>query len=374
MHSFGTMALGCTLLDDHNKRSACYRKLRLQPKPANVCWAYAVDIAYGLLLPGVLGVILAAVCVAIIENVDGAAEFVQDNVFAEQVVSSLGTMLVFLVSLRLGANLARNAGVIGQFGNLCGACVNLAIWSRSLVTSGKLQVNYYADVDGGWYRTTEIGLILASIPYIVKFQYRYGSSGVKLEQLPVGADKDLLARARALANPSDPNNAVPPFLAMVVLLGQIFDDLEHEKQIGGPELGLVFNQLNALTGAEGAIGGIDGYSQPGVLTVLMYLLFIVYFTLFTLGDIAINKLWQSLWIVPVLVIANFGLFQVSQRYANPFDIRRAHSTQKPLITDATRSTEQAIDAIFARKRIGATPVSAQAQVLGSFSLGLTGRH
>ena len=161
---------------------------------------------------------------------------------------------------------------------------------------------------------------------------------------------------------------------MVVLLGQIFDDLEHEKQIGGPELGLVFNQLNALTGAEGAIGGIDGYSQPGVLTVLMYLLFIVYFTLFTLGDIAINKLWQSLWIVPVLVIANFGLFQVSQRYANPFDIRRAHSTQKPLITDATRSTEQAIDAIFARKRIGATPVSAQAQVLGSFSLGLTGRH
>ena len=368
------MVSGCALIDDHTKRSACYRKLRLQPKPANMCWAYAMDIASGVLLPGVLGVILAAVCVAIIKNVDGAAEFVRDNVYAEQVVGSLGTMLVFLVSLRLGANLARNAGVIGQFGNLCGACVNLAIWSRSLVTSGKLQVNYYADVDGGWYRTTEIGLILASIPYIVKFQYRYGSSGVKLEQLPVGADKDLLARARALANPSDPNNAVPPFLAMVVLLGQIFDDLEHADQIKGPELGLVFNQLNALTGAEGAIGGIDGYSQPGVLTVLMYLLFILYFTLFTLGDIAINNSWQSLWIVAVLVIANFGLFQVSQRYANPFDIRRARSTQKPLITDATRGTEQAIDAIFARKRIGATPVSAETQSLANFSLGLTGRR
>ena len=54
---------------------------------------------------------------------------------------------------------------------------------------------------------------------------------------------------------------MPPFLAMVVLLGQIFDDLEHAGQIKAPELGLVFNQLNALTGAEGAIGGIDGYGE-----------------------------------------------------------------------------------------------------------------
>ena len=351
--------------------SAYYRGLRLQPKPANVCWAYTLDLASGVLLPGILGVVLAAVCVSIVENVDGAAHFIQNHLYADQVVGSLGTMLVFLVSLRLGANLARNSGVIGQFGNLCGACVNLAIWSRSLVTSGKLDIKYYADVNGGWYRTTEIGLILASIPYIVKYQYRYGGAGVKLEQLPIGADNDLLARARVLTNPSDPNNAVPPFLAMVVLLGHIFDDLEHAGQIKGPELGLVFNQLNALTSAEGAIGGIDGYGQPGVLTVLMYLLFFMYFTLLTLGDIAINNSWQGLWIVAVLVIANFGLFQVSQRYANPFDIRRARSTQKPLITDAARGTEQAIDAIFARKRISATPVSAESKSLSNFSLGLT---
>jgi len=78
--------------------------------------------------------------------------------------------------------------------------------------------------------------------------------------------------------------------------------------------------------------------------------------------------------VAVLVIANFGLFQVSQRYANPFDIRRARSTQKPLITDATRGTEQAIDAIFARKRSIPVPVSAETQQLATFSLGLTGRR
>ena len=354
--------------------SAYYRALRLRPKAANVCWAYVLDLVSGVLVPGLLGVGLAAVCVAIIKNVDGATEFVRDNVYAEQVVSSLGTMLVFLVSLRLGANLARNAGVIGQYGNLCGACVNLAIWSRSLVTSGKLEVLPFADVDGGTYRTTEIGLILATIPYVVKFTYRYGGAGVKLEQLPIGASPSLLARAQELTNPKKASAAVPPFLALVVLLGQIFDDLEHAKQIGGPELGLVFNQLNALTGAEGAIGGIDGYSQPGVLSVLMYLLFFLYFTLLTLGDIAINNSWQGLWIVAVLVIANFGLFQVSQRYANPFDVRRARSTQKPLITDAARGTEQAIDAIFARRRPGVAFGAVPEGVEPKLSLGLTGRQ
>ena len=250
---------------------------------------------------------------SIVKHVDGASDFIRQHVYSDQVVAGLGTMLAFLVSL-FGANLARNSGVIGQFGNLCGACVNLAIWTRSLVSSGKIDILSLPDVDGGTYRTTEIGLVLASIPYIVKYQYR--GTPINLDQLPLGASPGLLARASALVDPPKATAKVPPFLATVVLLGQFFDDLEHSGQIKGPELGLVFNQLNALTGAEGAIGGIDGYGQPGILTVLMYLL-ASYFVLLTLGDVAINNGWQGLWIVAVLVVANLGLFQVSQRYQNP---------------------------------------------------------
>lgn len=356
--------------------SAYYRAQRLRPKQPNVCWAYATDLGIGVGVPALVGVAIAAVCVSIVENVEDAPHYIREHLYSDHVVGSLGTMLVFLVSLRLGANLARNSGVIGQFGNLCGACVNLAIWTRSLVSSGKIELLSLPDADGGTYRTTEIGLVLASIPYIVKYQYR--GTKLKLEQLPLGASPGLLARARALVNPPKVTTQVPPFLAAVVLLGQFFDDLEHAGQIKGPELGLVFNQLSALTNAEGAIGGIDGYGQPGVLTVLMYLLFVSYFVLLTLGDVAINNGWQGLWIVPVLVVANLGLFQVSRRYQNPFDIRRAKSTQKPLITDASIGTEKAIDAIFSRRRPNAIagPAEAAAKWLApsnDFPLGLMGR-
>ena len=87
-----------------------------------------------------MGAGMAAIAQLILINVDGSAEWIQQNIYSDQVLSSLGTMIVFLVTLRLGSNLTRNGAIIGHFGNLCGACVNLAIWSRSLVTSGKLDV------------------------------------------------------------------------------------------------------------------------------------------------------------------------------------------------------------------------------------------
>ena len=349
--------------------SAIYRAGRLRVKPTNVCWAYTLDLFSGVLFPALLGVALASVCVLIVENVEGASNFIQTNIYAEQVLSSLGTMLVFLVSLRLGANLSRNAATIGHFGNLCGVCVNLAIWSRSLVSSGSLEAMLYPDVGGKTYKSTEIGLILSSIPYIVKYTYR--GEGVKLEMLPIAGSSTLLARANALTNAG-----VAPFLAMVILLGQIFDTLESSGKIKPPELNLFYNQLNALTGEEGSIGGIDGYGQPAVLTFMMYALFFIYFALLSLGDLAVNNSWQALWIIGVLVVGNLGLFQLSRRYANPFDVSPTRSTQKPLITDAARGTEQAIDAIFSTGRMSANTNSLGAGILApaQISLGLNMRR
>lgn len=351
--------------------SAMYRAGRLRVKPSNYCWAYTLDLVSGVIFPALLGVGLAAVCVAVVENVDGAAEWVQKNVYAEQVVSTLGTMLVFLISLRLGSNLAKNSSTIGHFGNLCGVCVNLAIWSRSLVNSDSISVMLYPAPKGKTYRSTEVGIILASIPYVVKYTYR--SEPVILEMLPIAGAPTLLIRAQALVE-----SGVAPFLAMVILLGQAFDTLESEGKIKPPELGLFYNQLNLLTGEEGSIGGIDGYSPPGVLNFLMYLLFLIYFTLLCLGDLALNNSWQSLWIVGVLVIGNLGLFQLSQRYSNPFDVSPSRSTQKPIITDAARGTEVAIDAIFGASRtngdslkaLGGAGVAPGPTQSISFSLGM----
>ena len=347
------MQLG-PLIDPNEKNVAKWRAGRLRVKPANVCWGYTLDLFTGVLFPAAIGAGMAAIAQVILINVDGSAEWIQQNIYSDQVLSSLGTMIVFLVTLRLGSNLTRNGAIIGHFGNLCGACVNLAIWSRSLVTSGKLEVVSFPSQMGAdgrivYYRTTEIGLVLASIPYAVKYTYR--DVKVKLEQLPIGASPVMLQRALQLTTTKDNYVGVSPFLALVMVLGEKFDDLEADGKIKPPELGIVFGQLNALTGEEGSIGGIQGYAPPGVLNFLLYAIFILYYLLLILGDLGANNGWQSLWIVGVLIVTNFGIWQISEKYANPFNVSVKTSTQEPLISDGARGTEVAIDGVFGRKRL-----------------------
>ncbi len=373
------MQLG-PLIDPNEKNVARWRAGRLREKPANVCWGYTLDLFTGVVFPAAIGAGMAAIAQVILINVDGSAEWIQQNIYSDQVLSSLGTMIVFLVTLRLGSNLTRNGAIIGHFGNLCGACVNLAIWSRSLVTSGKLDVVSFPSTVGAdgrivYYRTTEIGLVLASIPYAVKYTYR--DVKVKLEQLPIGASPAILQRAIQLSTSKDNYVGVAPFLALVMVLGEKFDDLEAESQIKPPELGIVFAQLNALTGEEGSIGGIQGYAPPGVLNFLLYTIFALYYLLLILGDLGANNGWQSLWIVGVLIVTNFGIWQISEKYANPFNVSVKTSTQKPLISDGARGTEVAIDGVFGRKRLQgdgpgavAGPSGAPAPTSLSFGLGL----
>lgn len=141
---------------------------RLRIKKADWFRGYALDLMVGVLFPSVLGACMAAIAVGILKNVDGSESWVLENIYSEQVLSSLGTMVVFLVTLRLGANLSRNGVIIGHFGSLCGACVNLAMTSRSLIRSGQLtKIKMQSDGDQG-HHTVEIGLLLSSIPYTAR--------------------------------------------------------------------------------------------------------------------------------------------------------------------------------------------------------------
>ena len=351
-----------------NSPAAFYRAGRLRIKKANLCWGYILDLFAGVVLPSALGAGLAAISVLVLQNVEGSEDWIRANLYSEQVLSSLGTMIVFLVTLRLGANLSRNGAIVGHFGNLCGGCVNLAIWSRSLVTSGKLETIQYPNGNGKSYRTTEVGLILASIPYTVKYSYR--NVKVKLDQLPIGASPSLVARAITLTTSVDGYVAVSPFMAMIMILGEKYDDLEAAGLIKTPELSLIFNQLNAVTGEEGSIGGTQGYSLPGILNFLLYVIFLVYYVLLILCDLGVNNQWQSLWIVAVLIVTNFGIWQISERYANPFNVSVKSSTQKPLISEAARGTEIAIDGVFGRKRGGVVTSGAGAVTTTGLSIGL----
>lgn len=322
------------------------RAERLRKKHTNVGVGIVLDLVFAIVIPGGIGCLVAFSAVMIIEHADGSSEWITDNIYSPQVTSALGTLIAFLVALRLGSNLTRNAALINHFGNLCGACVNMAIWSRSLVSDASLNYKTYVDIRGIEYKQTDVGLILASVPYVVKFTYR----GVKVKhtKLPLAADDTLKSRMGQLIEENSGVASVSPFIALVMMLGEHFDSMEAEKKIKPAELGALLGHLNALTGEEGAIGGMSEYSPPMILDILLYIVFIMYYILLIFSDLGPSAKWNSLWIVAVLIVANFGVFVVSNRYSNPFTVRSGQSTQKAFISLGAQGTERAIEGIFSR--------------------------
>lgn len=320
-----------------------FRVARLREEEPTRATAYLLDLGISVAAPAGLGVVIAAVAVGLLQ-LDAVEAWVTDNPFSPQVLAALGTLVSLLVSMRLSSNQSKNAQLINEFGNLSGTCVNLAIWARSLVTSGEFEYLTLPDGRGKFYRTTELGLLLASVPYIVKYTERAGE--LRYEQLPLGGSPALLGRVRELTTPKDGLIAVSGFTAVTMMLGEAFDNLEARGLIKPPELNLFFSQLNALTAAEGAISGSVAYSPPRVLSLLLYATFVAYFAILTVTNIGKDLSWNSLWVVAVLVLTTVGIFALSERYENPFKIRSRNSTQRPLVSIAAKQTEMAIDGVM----------------------------
>lgn len=324
------------------------RRARLTETTARRAAAYFIDLSLAVGIPAGVGVALAASSVAILKNVPGAATWIAQNVYSEQVTASLGTMVAFLVTTQLGANLQRNATLIGHFGNLAGSCVNLSIWARSLVTSGRLALVTLPDGNGGIFETTELGLILSTVPYVVKYENR--GVAVRFEDLPISGSAALLERAKELTTRTHGLAPVNAFTALVVILAERFDDYEAMELIKPAELGLFYSQLSTLTAEEGSIGGAVSYAPPFILNLLLYTVFLIYYALLVVSDLGPTNEWNATWIVAVLITANYGIFSISRRYSNPFSVRTGNSTQRPLVGVTCRSTERAIEGVFSRRR------------------------
>lgn len=324
------------------------RKRLLNYRPIRTL-AYLTDITLALGIPVAIGVGLAAGITAILQNVDGARDWILQTVHSEAVLNSLGVMLAFLVTSSLNTNLHKNNTAIAHFSNMAGGCLNMAIWSRSMLTNNQsLKTATLPDGFGGYYVATEIGLILSSIPFIVKYTYR--GSTIRYQELPLGSVPSLLNRVLELTNPGGGRTGVSGFTACVMLVGEQIDLWEASGAIKAPELVALFHQLDALTADEGTVGGAVAYDEPGAMTFLMYLSFLVYYTLLIVSDLSPQANYNSMWIAGVLIVSSFGLYAISVRYANPFAVRTGNSTQKPLISQACRQTEVAITAVFARPR------------------------
>lgn len=339
-----------------------YRAERLRKLQPTSLTAWATDLLWSVAFPTVFGVGIAA-CTTGLLQIEAVDDWVKQTPISPTVAASLSTLVAFIISLRLGQNLTENSRSIEAFNDVCGAglrtplplpsrdparqhaptpavfaAINIAVWSRSLVSKEEFQDVTLPDGRGGVYQTTRLGLLLASFPYAVQFTYR-GQADIPFERLPLGGDAALLARAEELTSSDDGFVGVSPFTALLMQLSEYIHNLEDRGEIQPSELGTLFAQIDALTAAEGKIASSVTFAYPRILRALLYGVFASWLFLLSLTEIAPASGWHSLWLVGLLSDATIGLYAMSNRYANPFRIRSKDSTQTPLIGLAAKETE-----------------------------------
>ena len=322
---------------------------RLNKQPNNVLLAIFYDVLYGA-LPWLVGVAAVTSILFAIHEGDEEAQRIFPQLNAPVAVGTVSTFAAFLLVSKINANLACNRTVIAEFGNLTGALVNLAVWVRSqrntkgwsmtpivLLASG--------EPNGPLYETTRLALVLASAPYIVK----YNGRGVKVipELLPLGQDRGLVAIFKKYITESNSTERMSDFTAIVLMISEQIDNIQAPVKKGS-EYSVLFAQLNAVTNAEAKITGTAGYQPPYILDAMLYIVFILFMLLITVSDLIPTNRGNAVWLGGLVVFCTAVFFQISDRYWNPMALRSKKSGQAPLVSKECVATEVAIIEIFAK--------------------------
>ena len=291
-------------------RSAALRRMRLNKPNNNWIAGMAMDLVFGA-GPWVVGMIaICAGMVSVYENVDGASDtFALFN--APSAIGAISTFAGFLLVTRQGTNLANNNKIVGEFGNLSGSLINICLFLKSQLSSGKtVEFLTLSDGNGGFFQTTRVGLVCASVMYIVKYTGR--GTAIVPEGLPLGQEARLLKSYNSLISPSNGSPGMSPFAACILIIGELVDEFQTGEKAS--EYAVLFGQLNAVTAAEGAIGGTAGYGAPYLMKWLLSILYILYLFLLAVTDIVPNNRWNSLWIGAVIAFCTISFYQISERY------------------------------------------------------------
>ena len=335
--------------------AARLRLKRLNKPKNNYIGGIFFDLLFGA-GPWVAGVALAAVALtSVYKNVSNAQDtFALFN--SPVAISAIATFSSFLLVGKQATNLSNNNKIIGEFGNLSGSLVNICLFLKSQISSGK-SVDFLtlSDGNGGFFQTTRIGLVCASVCYVVKYEGR--KAKIQPEGLPLGQDKRLLASYTRYTYPSNGSPGMTPFMACILMIGEILDEFQIGEKAS--EYAVLFGQINAVTAAEGAIGATSGYSGPYLMKTLLYVLYSLYLLLLLVTDLVPNNQWNSIWIGSILAFCTVCFYQISERYGNPMALRSRMMGQAPFVANACVNTEIAITSIFARTKSTVLNVEAQ---------------
>jgi len=326
------------------------RRERLNKESNNVPLAIFYDVLYGA-VPWLVGVAAVTSILFAIHEADADAQRIFPQLNAPVAIGTVSTFAAFLLVSKINANLACNRTVIAEFGNLTGALVNLAVWVRSQRNTKGWSVAPIRPLANDstspptYYETTRLALVLASAPYIVK----YNGRGVKVipELLPLGQDQSLVDIFKKYITRSNSTERMSDFTAIVLMISEQIDDIQAPIKKGS-EYSVLFAQLNAVTAAEASITGTAGYQPPYILDAMLYIVFVLFLLLMVIGDLIPSNRGNAVWLAGVVVLCTAVFFQISDRYWNPMALRSRKSGQAPLVSKACVATEVAIVEIFSK--------------------------
>ena len=332
--------------DEIAASASILRRKRLNKPKNNWCLGMTMDLVLGA-GPWVVGsAAVAAGLTAIYTEVEGASDtFALFN--APVAIGAIATFAGFLLVGKQGTNLGNNATIVGEFGNLSGSILNLALFIKSQISSGKsIEFLTLPDGSGGFYQTTRIGLVLSSLCYTVK----YNGRGVAVDPfgLPIGQDTILTNSYIALTSPANGSPGMSNFAALVLMIGELVDNFQSTAGDRASEYSVLFGQLNAITAAEGAIMGTAGYGGPFLMKYLLYILYSLYLLLLLMTSLVPDNQWNSVWIIAILSFTTIAFYQISERYGNPMKLRSRSMGQTPFVSSTCVDTEIAVTAAFGR--------------------------
>lgn len=348
-----------TPASDIQAYTAKARLKRLNKGKNNWCLGITMDLLLGA-GPWVVGAAGVAAGLAVIyKEVDGAAStFALFN--APGAIAAISTFAGFLLVGKQGTNLANNGKVVGEFGNLSGSLINICLFLKSQISSGKsIEFLTLPDGAGSFYQTTRVGLVCATVMYVVKLSGR----GVQIipEGLPLGQDPRLLSSFKRYLAPVNGSPGMGEFGACILLISELIDEFQSGEKPS--EYAVLFTQINAVTAAEGSIGGTIGYGGPYLMKYLLYTLYSLYLVLLLMTDLVPNSEYNAIWIMAVIAFSTIAFYQISERYgtrktyecncfnrpltrlvllrltANPMKLRSKAMGQKPMVSSTCIDTE-----------------------------------
>lgn len=187
----------------------------------------------------------------------------------------------------------------------------------------------------------EVALHLASVAFVIKHKHR--SEGKEFDVSKLLFYHSQKARERFEARCTGSGIGLS---ATEALLATVAEQVANVK--GLPEQKEIYMQrlVQRTLHLDAIVGALAVYRPPRALTLLFWTLWTVYFALASVRDMIATD-WPSVGLNLLYVISLVGSFNVSRRYASPFDTSTSR-TGPAAVSQTALDTETAVLAMFRR--------------------------